>query len=79
MFILPYGLKFWGSANKPNINKIQVFQNITLRKVTNAPIFVFNLTLHQHLGIQLVIAEAELFYKLFFAKLENCTKSLIKE
>jgi len=47
-----YGLQLWESAKKSNLNKIQIFQNITLRKLTNAPFYVSNLTLHQDLGIQ---------------------------
>ncbi|KAF0752910.1 Uncharacterized protein FWK35_00018084 [Aphis craccivora] len=72
--------QLWGSAKKSNWNKIQVFlQNITFKKLTNAPVFVSNLTLHQDLGIQPVSAEVELFYnKRFFAKLEKHPSPLIK-
>lgn len=66
-------------AKKSNLNKIQVLQNITLRKITNAPFFISNLTLYHDLGIQPVIAETELFYKRFFAKLKNHSNPLIKE
>jgi len=54
-----------GDRLKNKLNKIQVFQNITLRKITNAPYFVSIITLHQDLFIQPVIAEAKLFYKRF--------------
>lgn len=77
--IWTYGLQLWGSAKNSNINKIQVFQNITLRKITNAPFFVSNLTLHQDLGIKPVILEASLFYKRFFVRLVNHSNPLIKE
>ncbi|VVC35140.1 Zinc finger, CCHC-type,Reverse transcriptase domain [Cinara cedri] len=32
--IWTYGNQLWGSAKKSNLNKIQAFQNITLRKIT---------------------------------------------
>jgi len=67
-----------GIGKKSNLNKIQVFQNITLRKLTNAPFYASNLTLHQDLGIQPVSTVVELFYKRFFAKLENHPNPLIK-
>jgi len=44
-----YGLQLWvkfRSAKKRNLNKIQGFQNITLRQITNFPFFVSILTLH---------------------------------
>jgi len=74
-----YGLQLWGSAKKSNLNKIQVFQNITLRKIANAPFYVSNETLHQDLGILPVVTEVKLFYKRFFDRLENHPNPLIKE
>lgn len=44
--IQTYGLQLWCSAKKSNLNKIQIFQNISLRKLINAPSFVPNHTLH---------------------------------
>lgn len=38
--------KYWGSAKKFNLNKIQDFQNIAIRKLTNAPSFVSNYSLY---------------------------------
>uniref|UniRef100_A0A2S2NN01 Putative RNA-directed DNA polymerase n=1 Tax=Schizaphis graminum TaxID=13262 RepID=A0A2S2NN01_SCHGA len=35
--IWTYGVQIWGSAKKSNIKKIQVFQNKTLRLITNGP------------------------------------------
>jgi len=35
--IWTYGIQLWGNANKSNLNKIQSFQNIALRKLINAP------------------------------------------
>lgn len=37
------------------------------------------LTLHQDLGNKLVLAEAELFYKQFFGRLESYPDPLIKK
>jgi hypothetical protein len=44
--IWTYGIQLWGSAKKSNTNKIQVFQNLALRRLSNAPPYVSNLTLH---------------------------------
>ncbi|KAF0723662.1 zinc finger MYM-type protein 6-like, partial [Aphis craccivora] len=55
------------------------FQNITLRKIANAPFYVSNETLHQDLGILPVVSEVKLFYKRFFDRLENHPNPLIKE
>jgi len=76
--IWTYGIQLWGSAKKSNINKIQAFQNITLRKITNAPPFVSNMTLYKDLGIKTVEEEAATFYKRFYNKLENHENPLIK-
>ncbi|KAF0704240.1 Uncharacterized protein FWK35_00037612, partial [Aphis craccivora] len=56
---ITYGLKLWGSAKKSNIQRIQTFQNISLRKIRNAPPFVSNLTLHNDLKIKTVLDEAK--------------------
>lgn len=47
---------------KTNLNKIQIFQNTALKKLTNAPSFVSNPTLYKDLGIRLVDKEARYFY-----------------
>jgi hypothetical protein len=57
--IWTYGLQLWGWAKKSNLNKIQVFQNITLRKIANAPFYVSNETLHQDLDILPVVIEVK--------------------
>lgn len=49
-----YGTQLWDSAKKKNINKIQRFQSITLRIITDAPFYATNLTLHSALNIQTV-------------------------
>ncbi|KAL4136299.1 hypothetical protein QTP88_007847 [Uroleucon formosanum] len=77
--IWTYGLQLWGSAKKSNIQKIQAFQNITLRKITNAPPFVSNLTLHNDLRITTVLDEAKCYYKRFHTKLPLHPNPLIKK
>ncbi|KAL4156016.1 hypothetical protein QTP88_000051 [Uroleucon formosanum] len=65
----------------PDINSLMssfAFQNITLRKITNAPPFVTNMTLHKDLGIKTVEEEAAIFYKQFYNKLEDHENPLIK-
>lgn len=57
------------------MNKIQVFQNITLNKIINASLYAFNLiylTLHNYLGITSIVeTESTLFYKRLFSNLEK--------
>lgn len=56
---------------KANINKIQAFQNIILRRIASAPPYVSNLTLHDDLRVKLVEEEPVIYYKRFFAHLAN--------
>jgi len=49
-----YGTQLLGTAKVSNTNKIQQFQNIAL-KITNAPPFVSNYTLHRDLSIKTMI------------------------
>lgn len=73
-----YGIQLWGAAKKSNTNKIQTFQNISLRKITNAPYFVSNHTLHNDLHIKTINEEAKSFYNRFHLKLLNHFNPLIK-
>jgi len=57
--------QLWRTAKKPNLNKIQTFQNII------TPPFVSNLILHKELGIKAIEEEAVLFYKIISSILEN--------
>lgn len=41
--IWTYGLQLWGNAKKSNINRIQDFQNIAFRKLTNSPPHMFQI------------------------------------
>ncbi|KAF0763513.1 Uncharacterized protein FWK35_00010496 [Aphis craccivora] len=54
-----YGLQLWGNAKKTNINKIHTFQNISLRKLVNAPPYVSNHTIHTDLKMPSVSKEAK--------------------
>jgi len=55
-----------GVGQKINVNKIQVFQNIILRKITNAPYFVSNLSLYNDLNIKSIEYTPAFFYKRVF-------------
>lgn len=44
--IRTYGLQLWDSAKKSILNSILAFQNIVLRRLSNAQPYVSNLTLH---------------------------------
>lgn len=75
--IWTYGLQLWGAAKKSNLNKIQTYQNITLRQLTNAPPYISNLTLHNDLHIKSIEEESVSFYKRFFSRLANHNNPLI--
>jgi hypothetical protein len=62
-------LQLWGAAKKSNTNKIQTFQNISLRKIISAPYFVSNHMLHNDLHIKTINEEAKTFYNRFHLKL----------
>lgn len=76
--IWSYGLQFWGTGKKTNLNKIQAFQYITLRKITNAQPYISNLTLHNDLRMKSIEEESVIFYKRFFSRLNNHENPLIQ-
>jgi hypothetical protein len=55
-----YGLQLWRATKKSNLNKIQVFQNMTLRKLVNAPPYVSNHTLHTECNLKTIHNKAKL-------------------
>jgi len=59
------------TAKVSNANKIQQFQNIALRKISNVAIFVYNYTEHNDLSIKTAAEEATRFYKIFHARLQT--------
>ena len=71
------GLQLWGSAKKSNKNKIQAFQNIALRRLSNAPPYISNLTLLNDLTMKTVDEEARFFYTRFHKRLHNHQNPLI--
>ncbi|VVC46288.1 Hypothetical protein CINCED_3A020171 [Cinara cedri] len=73
-----YGLQLWGTAKVSNINKVQQFQNIALRKITNAPTFISNYTLNKDLSIKTVSEETTRFYKNVHARLQT-HQNLLKD
>jgi hypothetical protein len=76
--IWTYGLQLWGLAKKTNINKIQVFQNITLRRIANVPPYAANQTLHKDLHMKSIEEESVIYYKRFIAHLANQQNPLIR-
>jgi hypothetical protein len=70
-----YGIQLWGSVKKTNLNKIQSFQNIALRKLIHAPPYIFNLTLHTDLKLKTIHEEAKHFYKRFYYRLSSHSHS----
>ncbi|KAL4127101.1 hypothetical protein QTP88_011299 [Uroleucon formosanum] len=76
--IWTYGIQLWGSAKKTNLNKIQCFQNIAIRKLINAPPYISNHTLHTDLKLKTIHEEAKHFYKRFHNRLSSHSNPLIK-
>lgn len=77
--IWTYGLQLWGNSKKSNLNRIQAFQNIALRKLTSPPPpYVSNHTLHTDLKIKTVKEEAVTYYKRFHNRLATHSNPLIK-
>lgn len=52
-----------GNAKTSNTHTIRVFQDNIIRKITNAPPDIYNLTLHSDLTIKTVHEKAVSFYK----------------
>lgn len=74
-----YGLEIWGSAKKTNIERFQTLQSIILRKITNAPFYVSNETLHNDLNILYVKDYIANRYNKFHAKLSLHINPLVEE
>lgn len=53
---------------KTNLNKIKAYQNITLRKITNAPSYIYEYT-YNDMHINTIEEESAVFYKRFFSRL----------
>lgn len=62
---MTYGIQLWGTTKKSNLNKLQAFQSINLRLITNSPWYVSNLTLHNDLKIPTLLTLASSHYKKF--------------
>jgi hypothetical protein len=52
--IWTYGMELWGCASKSDISIIQRSRSKILRRIVDAPWYVFNATLHDDLGISYV-------------------------
>lgn len=67
--IWTYGIELWGTAKQTNVNRIQAFQSKTLRRITNAPFYVTNETLHRDLNIPYVSDLSKSRFQSFHEKL----------
>jgi len=74
-----YGIQLWGNAKKSNLNKIQTFQNLALRKLLNAPPYISNSTIHSDLKMKSVQEEAKAHYKRFHNRLSANSNPLIRD
>ena len=74
--IWTYGIQLWGTASISNIEIFQRYQSKVLRKITNAPWFVSNHSLHKDLKIPTVKEEISVYSKTYQDKLMNHTNNL---
>lgn len=66
-----------GNVKKSNLNKIQIFQNIVLRKLPNVPSpYVSNDSIHSDLKLKSVHDEAKTHYKRLYNRLISNLNSL---
>jgi len=63
-------------CQKSNINKIQTFQNLALRKLLNAPLYFSNSTIHSDLKMKTVQEEAK---ERFHNRLSSNNNPLIRD
>jgi len=77
--IWTYGLQLWGAAKKSNINRIQTFQNISLRRLSNAPPYISNHALHNDFHMKTIAEEARTSYKRFHKRLQTHPNPLIND
>jgi len=71
-------MQLWGNAKNCNLNKIQAFQNMTLRKLVDAPPYISNHTLHTDCNLKSIHDEAKSFYKIFHNCLSSDSNPLVK-
>lgn len=69
--IWTYGLQLWGNAKKSNLNKIQAFQNMKLRKIANSSSCISNHTLHKDYNLKTIHDEAKCFFRKFNHRLST--------
>jgi hypothetical protein len=74
-----YGLELWGSAKPSNLKRIKTLQSPILRKITNAPFYVSNHSLHKGLNIPFVHDLAIEFYNKFHTRLNPHPNPLVQE
>jgi hypothetical protein len=72
-----YGIQMWGCAKPSHIQTIQRLQSNILRSITNAPWYVFNLTVHNHLHIPSVTTKIGRVSLLFHQRLAGHHNALI--
>jgi len=81
--IWTYGIPFWGTASRSNIEILQRFQNKAVRTMVNAPWYVPNILLHTDLQLPTIREEITKFSANHRAKLlthpNNFTSNLLTE
>ena len=74
---MTYGIQLWGTSKNSNLIKLQAFQSITLRVLSNAPWYVSNLTLHHDFNLPPISSLAAHHYNKFHKNTLNHSNPLI--
>lgn len=74
-----YCIQLWGSASHSNIEIIQRYQNMILKSISNAPLFIRNSEIHQLLGIPTVKEEIESCNTTYRDRLEEHPNQLARQ
>ena len=77
--IWTYGIQLWGAAKKTNIEVIQRFQSKVLRCISDAPWFTTNETIHNFLGIKMVVEVITDYAKSHVMRLQTHPNRVAKE
>ena len=77
--ILLYAAPVWAHASSTYIKKIQIFQNKTLRMISNMPYFIRNVQIHSDLEQKLIKEEIHKISSKFFDTVSNHNNVLLSE
>lgn len=74
--VMTYASAVWGASAK-GTKKLQVFQNIALRRISRSPWFVRNADIQRQLGVDLFKEHIKELARHFYSNLDNVPNSLV--